>query len=267
MWSRSEITRYARHFVLPGVGEEGQRRLKTGSVLVVGAGGLGSPVLLYLAAAGVGRIGVVEFDRVDRSNLNRQVLFSEADVGRPKAEVAKARLLALNPDIEVEAYPERFTPELARRLVPKFDLIVDASDNFPTRYLANDAAVLFGKPLVHGAIFRFEGQISVFNHRGGPCYRCLFPRPPKAQPACSEAGVFGVLPGTVGALMAAEALKILLELGETLSGKVLLYDALEAEFKKLSFPKDPRCPVCGASPSIRDLSDVDYIDECRAPSP
>ncbi len=265
-WTREEIARYARHFVLPGVGEAGQRRLKASRVLVVGAGGLGSPVLLYLAAAGVGRIGVVEFDRVEPSNLNRQVLYTEADVGQSKAEVARRRLLALNPHIEVVAYPERFTPELAERIVPEYDLLVDASDNFPTRYLANDAAVLFDRPLVQGAIYRFEGQLSVFHHRGGPCYRCLFRRPPRRQPACSEAGVFGVLPGTVGALMATEALKVLLELGEVLSGKLLLYDALEAGFRTLAFPRDPGCPVCGERPTIRSLREQNYEDVCQGPS-
>ncbi len=265
-WTREEIARYARHFVLPGVGEAGQRKLKASKVLVIGAGGLGSPVLLYLAAAGVGKIGLVEHDRVDPSNLNRQVLFTEADVGKPKAEVARDRLLALNPHIEVVAYAERFRPDLAERIVPEYDLVVDASDNFPTRYLANDAAVLFKKPLVQGAIYRFEGQLSVFHYRGGPCYRCLFRKPPPRQPACSEAGVFGVLPGTVGALMATEAIKVLLGLGEVLAGTLLFYDALEAEFKKLKFPRDPACPVCGEHPTITDLRQLDYEDVCQ-PSP
>ncbi len=258
MWSREEIERYARHFVLPGVGEEGQKKLKASRVLVIGAGGLGSPVLFYLAAAGVGRLGIVEHDRVDRSNLNRQILFTEADVGRKKAEVAKERLLALNPTITVEAYAERFTPALAKRLVPAYDLIVDASDNFPTRYLANDAAVLYDRPLVHGAIYRFEGQLSVFHYEGGPCYRCLFKKPPEHTPDCSLAGVFGVLPGVVGALMATEAIKVLLGLGEVLSGRLLLYDALETDFRKLAFPRDPACPICGEHPVIRSLDDVNY---------
>ncbi len=262
-WTREEIARYARHFVLPGVGEAGQRKLKASRVLVIGAGGLGSPVLFYLAAAGVGRIGLVESDAVEPSNLNRQILFTEADVGRSKAEVARERLLALNPHIDVRAYPERFTPELAERIVPEYDLLVDASDNFPTRYLANDAAVLFDKPLVQGAIYRFEGQLSVFHYRGGPCYRCLFRQPPPRQPACSEAGVFGVLPGTVGALMATEALKVLLGIGEVLSGKLLLYDALEAGFRTLAFPRDPSCPVCGNNPRIRSLREVSYEDVCQ----
>ena len=262
-FTREEIARYARHFVLPGVGEEGQARLKQSRVLVIGAGGLGSPVLYYLAAAGVGRLGVVEYDRVDRSNLNRQILYTEADVGRPKAEVARERLLALNPHIEVVAYPERFTPALARRLVPEYDLLVDASDNFPTRFLANDAAVLYDRPLVHGSIYRFEGQVSVFHYQGGPCYRCLFKKPPPRQPACSEAGVFGVLPGVVGALMAAEAIKVLLGLGEVLSGKLLFYDALLAQFRRFSFPRDPDCPVCGKNPRITELREELYKDECQ----
>jgi len=261
--TREEIARYARHLVLPGVGQEGQEKLKASRVLVVGAGGLGSPVLYYLAAAGVGRLGVVEDDRVDLSNLNRQILYTEADVGRPKAEVARERLLALNPHIEVVAYPERFTASLAKRLVPEYDLLIDASDNFPTRYLANDAAVLFDRPLVHGSIYRFEGQVSVFHYQGGPCYRCLFKKPPPRQPACSEAGVLGVLPGVVGALMAAEAIKVLLELGEVLSGTLLFYDALEARFRRFSFPRDPDCPVCGRNPRITDLREELYKDECQ----
>ena len=262
-FSREEIARYARHLVLPGVGEEGQAKLKASRVLVIGAGGLGSPVLYYLAAAGVGRLGIVEHDRVDPSNLNRQILYTEADLGRKKAEVARERLLALNPHVEVVAYPERFTAALARKLVPEYDLVVDASDNFPTRYLANDAAVLFDRPLVYGAIYRFEGQVSVFHYEGGPCYRCLFKKPPPRQPACSEAGVFGVLPGVVGALMAAEAIKVLLGLGEPLSGRLLFYDALEADFRTFRFPRDPACPVCGERPTITELREETYKDECQ----
>ena len=265
LFSREEIARYARHLVLPGVGEEGQERLKASRVLVIGAGGLGSPVLYYLAAAGVGRIGIVEHDRVDPSNLNRQILYTEADVGRPKAEVARERLIALNPHIEVVAYPERFGVELAERLVPEYDLLVDASDNFPTRYLANDAAVLFDRPLVYGAIYRFEGQASVFHYQGGPCYRCLFKKPPPRQPACSEAGVFGVLPGVIGSLMAAEAIKVLLGVGEPLSGRLLFYDALEAGFRVFRFPRDPHCPVCGEQPVITSLREEAYEDECLGP--
>ena len=260
--TEAELARYARQLVLPGVGEEGQERLGRSSVLVVGAGGLGSPALLYLAAVGVGRIGVVEPDRVELSNLNRQILYTEADLGRPKAEVARERLLALNPHIEVEAYPERFSAALADRLVPEYDLLLDASDNFPTRYLANDAAVIHDRPLVHGAVYRYEGRVSVFHYQGGPCYRCLFPRPPR-RPAGGEAGVLGTLPGVIGALMAAEAVKVLLGLGEPLSGRLLIYDTLHAEFRRLSFPRDPACPVCGESPSIEKLSEDIYKDFCQ----
>ncbi|MFN3392412.1 MAG: HesA/MoeB/ThiF family protein [Meiothermus ruber] len=259
MWSKEELDRYARHIVLPGVGGAGQARLKQSAVLVVGAGGLGSPVLMYLAAAGVGRLGLVEMDRVDVSNLQRQVLFDTPSVGQPKAEVAKSRLESLNPHIQVEAHAERITSENALRLLEPYDLVIDCTDNFPTRYLLNDACVLLDKPLVYGAIHQFEGQLSVFHHQGGPCYRCLFPQPPRpgTVPNCAEAGVFGVLPGVIGSLMATEAIKVLLGLGEVLSGKLLLYDGLQAQFRRLSFPRRPDCPVCGQQPSVSTLQDYE----------
>jgi adenylyltransferase/sulfurtransferase len=276
MWSRDEIDRYARHIVLPGVGAQGQARLKQSSVLVVGAGGLGVPILQYLVAAGVGRIGIVEMDTVDRSNLQRQVLYQTGEIGQPKATTAKARLEQLNPHIQIEVYPLQLNAENALQTLGPYDLILDASDNFPTRYLVNDACVLLDKPLVYGAIHQFEGQVSVFNQRtatdasssnpaanisSGPCYRCLFPTPPApgSVPSCSEAGVFGVLPGVVGSLMATEALKLILGLGQTLSGKLLIYDALYTEFRLIRFPKRPGCPLCGEHPSIARLQDYEVF--------
>lgn len=261
--SRSELERYARQLILPEIGEEGQKKLKAARVLVIGAGGLGSPALYYLAAAGVGHITIVESDRVEPSNLNRQILYTAADVGRMKAEVARERLLALNPDIEVEALARRFDVPLARKLVPRHDLVVDASDNFATRYLANDAAVLFDRPLVHGSIYRFEGQLAVFHHEGGPCYRCLYPAPPKERPSCGEVGVLGALPGVVGAMMAAEAVKVILGIGEPLSRALLLVDLFLAEFRKLKVKRNPACPVCGERPVITELLPSRYEDDCR----
>jgi len=261
MWTKDELDRYARHIVLPGVGGAGQARLKKSAVLVVGAGGLGSPVLMYLAAAGVGRLGLVEMDRVDVSNLQRQVLFDSAGIGSPKAELARDRLLSLNPHVQVETYPLKLDSSNALTVLASYDLILDCTDNFPTRYLVNDACVLLDKPLVYGAIHQFEGQLSVFHHQGGPCYRCLFPSPPRAGtvPNCAEAGVFGVLPGVVGSLMATEALKILLGLGEVLAGKLLVYDALQANFRTIRFPKRPGCPVCGANPSVTTLQNYEQF--------
>ena len=266
-WTKEELDRYHRQMIPPQVGPEGQERLKRASVVVVGAGGLGVPVLQYLVAAGVGRVGVVEMDRVEVSNLHRQVLYTTEDVGEPKALVAQKRLQALNPLVRVEAYPVRLTSENALEILRPYDLVVDASDNFPTRYLVNDAAVLLGKPLVFGAIYQFDGQVAVFHHptlhgEMGPCYRCLFPKPPPpgAVPSCAEAGVFGVLPAVVGSLMAAEALKVLLGIGKPLAGHLLLYDALEAGFRKLTVRRNPRCPVCGDEPTQREL--VDYEAFC-----
>jgi adenylyltransferase/sulfurtransferase len=259
MWTKPELDRYARHIVLPGVGGVGQQKLKESSVLVVGAGGLGSPVLMYLAAAGVGSIGIVEMDAVDLSNLQRQVLYTTAEVGEPKTSAAKRRLEALNPHVRVDTYTLRLTSQNALDLLRPYSLVIDASDNFPTRYLVNDACVLLDKPLIYGAIHQFEGQVSVFHHRGGPCYRCLYPDPPKPGSVanCAEAGVFGVLPGVIGSLMGTEALKVQLEVGEPLSGKLLLYDALCNTFRTVVFPRRADCPVCGSEPSVTTLMDYE----------
>lgn len=261
MWTKEELDRYARHIVLPGVGGAGQARLKQSAVLVVGAGGLGSPVLMYLAAAGVGRMGIVEMDAVDLSNLQRQVLFDTPALGQPKAEVAKIRLNQLNPHVHVEVYAHKLDSQNVFSILQPYDLVIDCTDNLPTRYLVNDACVLLDKPLVYGAIHQFEGQLSVFHYQGGPCYRCLFPQPPKpgAVPSCAEAGVFGVLPGVIGSLMAAEALKILLGHGETLSGKLLVYDALQTHFRTIRFPRRPDCPLCGDYPSVTTLQDYELF--------
>lgn len=266
MWTKEELDRYARHIILPGVGGAGQTRLKNSSVLVVGAGGLGSPVLMYLAAAGVGRIGIVEMDKVDPSNLQRQILYATDEVGQPKAEAAKNHLEELNPHVQVDIFPIKIDSSNALQTLEIFDLVLDCTDNFPTRYLLNDACVLLGKPLVYGAIHQFEGQVSVFNAlhsegTRGPCYRCLFPEPPKpgTVPSCSEAGVFGVLPGVIGSLMATEALKILLELGQPLSGKLLVYDGLNNTFRNLGFSKQDDCTVCGTAPSVTTLQDYEVF--------
>ena len=257
MWTNDELNRYARHIILEGVGGAGQAKLKNSKVLVIGAGGLGSPVLQYLAAAGVGTLGIVEMDKVDLSNLQRQVLYSTAEVGQSKAEAAKARLNALNPHVQVDTFELELTSHNALEILKPYDLILDCTDNFPSRYLINDASVLLNKLLVYGAIQQFEGQVSVFHHNGGPCYRCLFPEPPApgSVPSCAEAGVFGVLPGVVGSLMATEALKVLLELGQPLSGKLLIYDGLYNTFRTIAFPRRTDCPVCGENPSVTTLQD------------
>ena len=256
--------RYSRHLLIPEVGEEGQLKLLDSRVLLLGAGGLGSPAALYLAAAGVGTLGIVDDDRVDASNLQRQVLHSTARLGDWKAESAKRTLQELNPDVDVKTYVERLTSENVERILADgWDVIVDGADNFPTRYLVNDAAVWHGIPLVHGSIYRFEGQISVFDPaHGGPCYRCLFPLPPPPElaPSCAEGGVLGVLPGIVGSLQASEALKLCLGIGESLSGRLLLFDALVTEFSEVKLRKDPDCPVCGESPTITEY--VDYVEFC-----
>jgi adenylyltransferase/sulfurtransferase len=253
-----ERQRYSRHLLLPEVGEAGQRRLKGARVLCVGVGGLGSPAALYLAAAGVGTLGLVDFDEVDLSNLQRQIVHGTPDVGRSKLDSARARLGALNPDVRVETFDARFSVENARALVEAFDVIVDGTDNFPARYLVNDACVLFRKPNVWGSIFRFEGQASVFAAPGGPCYRCLHPEPPPAGliPSCGEAGVLGVLPGVIGAIQATEALKLILATGEPLIGRFLVYDALRLRFRELTLRRDPDCPICGAHPTITDLREA-----------
>jgi len=255
MLSSHELQRYSRHLLLKEVGHEGQARLKQARVLLIGAGGLGAPVGQYLAAAGVGRLVIIDDDLVDVSNLQRQVIFNTDDIGQPKSLVASRRLRALNPHIEVEGIQARFSATNAAELVRQCDLVVDATDNFPTRFLANDACVLAGKPYVFGAVFRFDGQLSVFNFRGGPCYRCLFPAPPKAGtvPNCAEGGVLGVLPGIVGTMQANEALKIILQCGDVASGRLILFDALATAFHSIKVARDRLCPACGDSPSIRDL--------------
>jgi sulfur-carrier protein adenylyltransferase/sulfurtransferase len=262
--TREEIARYSRHLLLPEVGKEGQERLSEARVLIVGAGGLGSPAALYLAAAGVGRIGLADFDAVDLSNLQRQVLYDASSVGRPKLEVARERLNALNPHVEIALFPERLTRENALGILEGFDVVLDGTDNFATRYLTNDACWLRGKPNVYGSIYRFEGQVSVFQRGAGPCYRCLYPSPPEPGlvPSCAEGGVLGVLPGVVGALQATEALKLLLGIGRSLAGRLLLYDALALSFKEIALSRDVACPLCGDSPTITDL--VDYDELCGA---
>ena len=264
--SRDEILRYSRHLLIPEVGLEGQRKLKNSSVLIIGTGGLGSPVSLYLAAAGVGRLGLVDYDVVDSSNLQRQVIHGTSTIGKLKVESAKAKLLDLNPDIQVDVFNESLTSENALRIARDFDLILDGTDNFPTRYLTNDVAVFLGKPNVYASIYRFDGQVSVFYAKEGPCYRCLFPEPPPPGlvPSCAEGGVLGVLPGTIGTLQATEALKILLGIGEPLIGKLLLYNALDMSFDFVKLKKNPNCRVCGPNADIKEL--IDYEEFCGVPS-
>jgi molybdopterin/thiamine biosynthesis adenylyltransferase/rhodanese-related sulfurtransferase len=263
--SQAELLRYSRHLILPEVGLEGQLKLKQASVLLVGTGGLGSPVALYLAAAGIGRIGLVDYDTVDDSNLQRQVIHGMDRLGSLKVESARERMLQINPFIKVDAINEVFTSENALSIADGYDILVDGTDNFPTRYLLNDLAVLTGRPYVYGSIFRFEGQVSVFDSRIGPCYRCLFPEPPPpgSVPSCAEGGVFGVLPGTVGTIQASEVIKLILGIGEPLLGKLLLYDALDMTFQTVKLHKNPKCPVCGATPQITQL--VDYEQFCGVP--
>jgi len=263
-----EIKRYSRHLIMPEVGVEGQQRLKAASVLCIGAGGLGSPAALYLAAAGVGRLGIVDFDAVDFSNLHRQILHGTPDVGRPKLQSARDRLAAINPEIEIETYETALTSKNALDLFRDYDVILDGTDNFPTRYLVNDACVLLGKPNAYGSIFRFEGQASVFGAPGGPCYRCLYPEPPPPGlvPSCAEGGVLGVLPGVIGTIQATEAIKLILGIGQPLVGRLLLYDALTMRFRELKLRRDPECPVCGDHPTVRAL--IDYDQFCGvAPAP
>lgn len=256
----SEQSRYARHLSIPDVGADGQRRLKAARVLCIGAGGLGSPVALYLAAAGVGRIGLVDPDTVDFSNLQRQILHGTSDVGRSKLDSAADRLREVNPEIVVDLHPVHFTRENARQIAEPYDLIVDGTDNFQTRYLSNDLAVFTGKANVYGSIFRFEGQVSVFaSHLGGPCYRCLFPEPPAPGlvPSCAEGGVLGVLPGIVGCLQANEAIKLILGIGDPLVGRLIHFDALRFRVREFQLRRDPQCPVCGENPTVTDLIDYD----------
>jgi adenylyltransferase/sulfurtransferase len=259
--SNDEIRRYSRHLIMPEVTLAGQKRLKASSALLIGAGGLGSPLALYLAAAGVGRIGIVDFDVVDDSNLQRQVLHGTSAVGRPKLESARARLEDVNPHITIETYEARLTSENALDWFRDYDVIADGTDNFPTRYLVNDASVLTGKPNVYASIFRFEGQASVFGAPGGPCYRCLYPEPPPPGlvPSCAEGGVLGILPGLLGTIQATETIKLLLGIGEPLVGRLLLVDALGMSFRTLKLRKDPTCPICGESPTIHELIDYELF--------
>ncbi|HEX8175878.1 MAG TPA: molybdopterin-synthase adenylyltransferase MoeB [Pyrinomonadaceae bacterium] len=260
--SNEEIARYSRHLIMPEVGMEGQRRLKAASVLIIGTGGLGAPLGMYLAAAGVGRLGLVDFDVVDASNLQRQIVHGTRDVGRSKIESARDRLSDINPHVTLETHETRLTSENALELFSSYDIIVDGTDNFPTRYLVNDACVLSGKPNVYGSIFRFEGQASVFWAERGACYRCLYPEPPPPGlvPSCAEAGVLGVLPGIVGAIQANETIKLILSDGEPLINRLLLFDAWKMRFRELKLKRDPQCPVCGENPTIREL--IDYEEFC-----
>jgi molybdopterin/thiamine biosynthesis adenylyltransferase/rhodanese-related sulfurtransferase len=260
--SPNEIARYSRHLIMPEVGMDGQKRLKAASVLLIGAGGLGSPLGLYLAAAGIGRIGLVDFDVVDFSNLQRQVLHGTPDVGRPKLQSAKDRLGAINPEVKIDLYETRLTSANALEILAPYDIVIDGTDNFPTRYLTNDACVLLKKPNIYGSIFRFDGQASVFHPPQGPCYRCLYPEPPPPGevPSCAEGGVLGILPGLIGCIQATEAVKLILGKGEPLIGRLVLYDALQMRFQEFKVRRNPKCPVCGDKPSITKL--IDYEQFC-----
>ena len=262
-FSNEQIERYSRHIVLPEVGGMGQTKLLESKVLLIGAGGLGSPAGLYLAAAGIGRLGIIDQDVVDLSNLQRQILHGMRDIGRLKVESAKETIADINPDVQVITHTERLSSENALEIIGAYDMVVDGCDNFPTRYLINDACVMLGKPNVHGSIFQFEGQATVFYPGKGPCYRCLYPMPPPPgmAPSCQEAGVFGVLPGIIGNIQAFEAIKILLDIGEPLIGRLKLFNGLTAEFKELKLRQDSECPVCGENPTIHEL--IDYEEFCR----
>ena len=262
-----QVQRYARHLILPEVGGAGQRKLLNTSVLLLGAGGLGSPAAMYLAAAGVGKLGILDFDAVDASNLQRQLLHGVQDLGRPKVDSAEDTLQGLNPDLQVVKHPVHVNSENAFEIFRPYDLIVDGTDNFPTRYLANDAAYLLGKPLVYGAIYRFEGQMTVFDAaHGHGCYRCLFPTPPPpgAVPSCAEAGVFGVLPGIIGSLMAFETIKYVLGIGDSLVGRLLVFEGMDMSFRTLNLRRNPECPLCGDNPTVTQL--IDYEQFCGAPA-
>ncbi|HEY4865967.1 MAG TPA: molybdopterin-synthase adenylyltransferase MoeB [Candidatus Dormibacteraeota bacterium] len=262
-----QVQRYARHLILPEVGGAGQRKLLNTSVLLLGAGGLGSPAAMYLAAAGVGKLGILDFDAVDASNLQRQLLHGVEDLGRPKVDSAEDTLQGLNPDVQVVKHPVHVNSENAFEIFRPYDLIVDGTDNFPTRYLANDAAYLLGKPLVYGAIYRFEGQMTVFDAaRGHGCYRCLFPTPPPpgAVPSCAEAGVFGVLPGIIGSLMAFETIKYVLGIGDSLVGRLLVFEGMDMSFRTLNLRRNPECPLCGDNPTVTQL--IDYEQFCGVPA-
>lgn len=260
--SNEEIRRYSRHLILPEFGMEGQRKLKQGSVLLIGAGGLGSPLALYLAAAGVGHIGLLDFDVVDESNLQRQIAHGTSTIGVRKTESAKQRINDLNPHVDVTTYETQITSENAFELMRPYDVIIDGTDNFPTRYLTNDASVMLGKPNVYGSIFRFEGQATVFSPKdGGPCYRCLYPEPPPPGlvPSCAEGGVLGVLPGVIGTIQATEAIKLITGIGETLIGRLMLYDAFNMSFRQLKLRRNPDCPVCGEHPTVTELIDYEVF--------
>ncbi len=263
--SNDEILRYSRHLIMPEVGMEGQIKLKQAKVLMIGTGGLGAPLGLYLAAAGIGKIGLVDFDIVDMTNLQRQVIHGTADIGRPKLDSAADRMNDINPYVEIEKYETMLTSENALEIFKDYDVVVDGTDNFPTRYLVNDACVLLGKPNAYGSIFRFEGQATVFHHKGGPCYRCLYPEPPPPGlvPSCAEGGVLGILPALVGSIQATETVKIILGKGQTLSGRLVLYDALNMKFRELKLRRNPECPVCGDNPTVREL--IDYEQFCGIP--
>jgi adenylyltransferase/sulfurtransferase len=267
MFSQEEVRRYSRHLILPEFGPQGQRKLKSARVLCVGAGGLGSPAALYLAAAGVGRLGLVDFDVVDVSNLQRQILHSTTDIGRSKLDSARERLKGLNPEIEVVTHPMRLNRANVLELFAAYDVILDGTDNYATRYLINDACVFLGKPNVSASVFRFEGQVSIFAAPGGPCYRCLYPEPPPAGlvPSCGEGGVLGIVPGVIGTLQATEAIKLIAGMGEPLKGRLLLFDALDMRFREVKVRKNPECEVCGPSPKIREL--VDYEQFCGLTGP
>jgi adenylyltransferase/sulfurtransferase len=264
--SNEEVQRYSRHLIMPEVGMAGQKKLKAASVLLIGAGGLGSPLAMYLAAAGIGRIGLVDYDVVDYTNLQRQIIHGTKDVGKPKLESAKARILDINPHVQVDTYAVPLTSANALEILAPYDVVIDGTDNFPTRYLTNDACVLLGKPNVYGSIFRFEGQLSVFYAEEGPCYRCLYPEPPPPGlvPSCAEGGVLGILPGTVGAMQATEAIKLILGIGESMIGRLVLYDALNMEFTEVKLRKNPNCPICGENPTITEL--IDYEQFCGMPA-
>ncbi len=265
--SAGDLSRYSRQLLLPEVSADGQRRIRAARVLCIGAGGLGSPAALYLAAGGIGTLGLVDADRVDASNLQRQILYGTSDVGKSKLEIARTRLQALNPDVKVVLHEERFTSSNAEEIVADYDAVIDGSDNFPTRYLSNDVCVFARKPNIYGSVFRFEGQASVFApHLGGPCYRCLFPEPPPpgAAPSCAEAGVLGVLPGIIGLIQATEALKLIIGAGDSLAGRLLHFDALKMKFREFNLRRDPQCPVCGDAPTIS--APIDYEQFCAGPA-
>jgi molybdopterin/thiamine biosynthesis adenylyltransferase/rhodanese-related sulfurtransferase len=260
--NNEEILRYSRHLIMPEVGMAGQEKLKKASVLLIGAGGLGSPLALYLGAAGVGRLGLVDFDVVDQTNLHRQVIHSTKSVGKYKVDSAKARIEEINPNVVVETYKEPVTRDNILKILANYDLVIDGTDNFPTRYLVNDAAVMLNKPNIYGSIFRFDGQVTVFKPHEGPCYRCLYPEPPPPGmvPSCAEGGVLGILPGTVGLIQATEAVKLIIGAGKPLVGRLLLYNALDMSFRELKIRRDPQCPICGDHPTIKEL--IDYEQFC-----